>query len=100
MKPGREVPGAALRRLHDLQCGCGQDDVTYVLADETEFNVVVATANEVWGNYILALRQKLTERFEMARKVLDEAGYDEVAVLVPVEEVLIWMDELGLIDKH
>lgn len=41
-----------------------------------------------------ALRDRLNERLTMARQVLDEAGHGSVAVLVPVEEVLIWMDEI------
>jgi hypothetical protein len=42
-----------------------------------------------------ALRARLDERLAMARPVLDEAGHHGVAVLVPVEEMLIWMDELA-----
>lgn len=40
------------------------------------------------------LRSRLQERFEMAREVLDANGHESVAVLVPVEEVLIWMGEI------
>lgn len=49
-----------------------------------------STAITPWGQ----LRTRLQDRFDMAREVLDEAGHEGVAVLVPVEEVLIWMDEI------
>ena len=42
----------------------------------------------------MALRERLHDRLEMARSVLDEQGYEDVAALVPIEEVLIWMDEI------
>lgn len=42
---------------------------------------------------IEVVRQRLQERFTMAREVLDEQGMDSVAALVPIEEVLIWIDE-------
>ena len=40
------------------------------------------------------LRRRLQERLTMAREVLDAEGLDHVAALVPIEEVLIWMDEI------
>jgi hypothetical protein len=43
----------------------------------------------------LEMRTRLNDRLVMAREVLDENGMNDVAVLVPVEEVLIWMDELS-----
>lgn len=39
------------------------------------------------------LRVRLVERFQMASEVLKEEGLDHVARLVPIEEVLVWMDE-------
>jgi hypothetical protein len=41
-----------------------------------------------------ALRVRLRERFTLAREVLEENELGHVAALVPIEEVLIWMDEL------
>lgn len=43
---------------------------------------------------LATLRQRLRGRLSMAREVLDEQGYGEVAALIPLEEVLIWMDEV------
>lgn len=41
-----------------------------------------------------ALKKALTDRLEMARGVLDEAGHDAVPVLIPIEEVQFWMRDL------
>jgi len=40
------------------------------------------------------LRVRLQNRFTMAREVLTEEGLGDVAALIPIEEVLIWMKEL------
>jgi hypothetical protein len=40
------------------------------------------------------LRGRLTERSKMAHKVLDETGHVGVPIVIPIEEVVIWMDEL------
>lgn len=40
------------------------------------------------------LRRRFQERLTMAREVLDAEGLAHVAALVPIEEVLIWMDEI------
>lgn len=45
------------------------------------------------------LRRLLEERFTMARGVLDANGHDASAVLVPIEEVLIWMRDLEETDR-
>lgn len=39
------------------------------------------------------LRVRLVQRFQMAREVLKAEGLGHVAALVPIEEVLVWMDE-------
>lgn len=41
-----------------------------------------------------ALRVSLQERYTMAREVLEENELGHVAALVPIEEVLSWMDVL------
>lgn len=43
-----------------------------------------------------SLRQRLLERLAMARDVLEREGLGDVATLVPIEEVLIWMAELDV----
>lgn len=39
------------------------------------------------------LRVRLVERFQMASEALKREGLDYAARLVPIEEVLVWMDE-------
>lgn len=41
-----------------------------------------------------ALKVALHDRLEMARGVLDEAGHKGAPVVIPIEEVLIWMRDL------
>jgi hypothetical protein len=39
------------------------------------------------------LRKRLQDRYVMAREVLEAEGMGDVAALIPIEEVLIWMAE-------
>ncbi len=46
-----------------------------------------------------ALRVRLLQRYKMSREVLEASGEGQYAALIPIEEVLIWMDEIeGRID--
>lgn len=40
------------------------------------------------------IERRLQERLRVAREVLDGDGLDHVAALVPIEEVLIWIEEV------
>lgn len=40
------------------------------------------------------IEQRLRERLVMAREVLDREGYGSTAALIPIEEVLIWIEEV------
>lgn len=47
-----------------------------------------------YGRCWTLLKDRLDARFLMAREVLEEQGMGDVAALIPIEEVLIWMKEL------
>lgn len=40
------------------------------------------------------IERRLQERLSMAREVLDREGHGDVAALVPIEEVLLWIEEV------
>lgn len=90
VKATREL---ALKRLHDRQCGCGQDDVQYVLADETDFGLIVECA-------VAAVLQELSvdEMSNVAAKTAlfvfddDERPTQDVLASVIADAIAEWLD--------
>ena len=85
------------RERRELMCrvaraiAAAPDDVAWLLTENERLRAACAGPGEPeW----LAMRVRLRDRFQMAREVLDAHGHNGAPVLVPIEEVLAWMDEI------
>lgn len=42
---------------------------------------------------LAVFKKRLQDRLALARKALDEQGLEDVAALIPIEEVLVWLED-------
>ena len=92
-----ETARQTARERRDLMCrvaraiAAAPDDIAALLVENERLRAACSGPGEPeW----LAMRVRLRDRFQMAREVLDAHGHDASPVLVPIEEVLAWMDEI------
>lgn len=94
----RERVAAALRAhefTHDhatnlWTCSCSEGYFGWNQHDEHRADIALAVLAET--GLPLGLREWLQERLTMARTVLDREGYTNSPVVIPIEEVLMWLD--------